>query len=293
MSLVRYASVALMSLRKMGRVMSLGGRFSVPQSILRRAFRLVSFEVEIHDFDERFTVRLILSEHMQRRIFWMGFYNTDIVSVLKRKLCPGMNVIDVGANIGEITLVSANCVGETGAVFAFEPVKLTADRLCHHVELNRLDRVHVRREALAERSGRVPIYKGAQGFLDHNDGLASLYGENEGEVPLEYVNVSTLDDVVESLSLTHVDLIKIDIEGGELPCLKGGESVIRRYRPMIIVEVQEFSARQAGWELDELFSYLEGLGYEFFEIASKGSLRRLNIDSLLPFQNVFCSFRGS
>ncbi|HIG47912.1 MAG TPA: phosphoglycerate mutase (2,3-diphosphoglycerate-independent), partial [candidate division Zixibacteria bacterium] len=65
----------------------------------------------VPDFDGTYLVRLRLSEHMQRRIFWMGYYSTDIVALLKMTLRPGMVVVDVGANIGEIAMVAARCVG--------------------------------------------------------------------------------------------------------------------------------------------------------------------------------------
>jgi FkbM family methyltransferase len=283
----------LRALRAFGNAMSLGGRWRLPRSVLRRAFRLLECEVEIKDFDGRLRVRLQLSEHMQRRIFWMGYYSTDIVALLKKTLRHDMVVVDVGANIGEITMVAAQSVGKEGAVIAFEPVNIIANQLAEHVRINELYQVIIRRDALGKQpSGRVPIYASCgQEKLDENQGLASLYGAGEGLEPIEYVNVTTLDESVASLALTRVDMIKIDIEGGEFACLQGAESVLRRFRPMLIVEVQAFSARQAGWEVSELFQFLEGFGYEFFKIGSRGHLIEMDIDSLDEFQNVFCKVR--
>jgi len=286
-------SHVLRALRMSGNAVSLGGRLRLPQSILRRVFRLVEHEVTVPDFDGTYRMRLRLSEHMQRRIFWMGYYSTDIVALLKTVLQPGMVVIDVGANIGEITLVAAQRVGETGSVIAVEPVNGIADRLAEHVRINDLGQVTIVREALGSTGrGGVPIYASCgQDVSDEHQGLASLYGEREGQEPIEYVNVTSLDETAASLDLSRVDLIKIDIEGGELACLQGAENVLRRFRPMLIVEVQEFSARQAGWNVGELFEYLREFGYEFFTIASKGHLRALDCNSLADFQNVFCRVR--
>ena len=60
---------------------------------------------------------------------------------------------------------------------------------------------------------------------------------------------------------------------------------------MLIVEVQAFSARQAGWSVGELFQYLRGFGYEFFTIGSRGRLSLLDLNELTDFQNVFCRGR--
>jgi len=57
------------------------------------------------------------------------------------------------------------------------------------------------------------------------------------------------------------------------------------------VEVQEFSARQAGWNVKELFQYLRGFGYEFFKVGPKGRLNLLDLNSLTDFQNVLCRVR--
>jgi len=267
-------SGALKSLRSLGQMTSFGGRLRFPLSILRRIFRFVDREVTIKDFDGKLSVRLRLSEHMQRRIFWMGYYSTDIILLLKKELKSGMTFIDVGANIGEITMVAAQCVGSSGRVVAFEPVSAISKRLVDHAEINGLSQIVVRREALGRNRGRMPIYASCGQYVpDEHEGLASLYGECEGQEPIEYVDVIALDDMVASLSLSRVDLIKIDIEGGELACLEGAESVLRHFRPMLIVEIQEFSARKAGWNLEELFRYLQGLGYEFFAITSEGRLK--------------------
>ncbi len=288
-----FISQVLRALRMSGNAMSLGGRLRLPRSILRRVFRLVRHEITVHDFDGTYRMRLRLSEHMQRRIFWMGYYSTDIVVLLKKVLKPSMVVIDVGANIGEITLVAAQRVGETGKVIAVEPVNVIADRLAEHVRINDLSQVTIVREALGNTErGLVPIYMSCgQDVSDEHQGLASLYGESEGQEPIEYVNVTSLDKTAVSLNLSRVDLIKIDIEGGELACLQSAENVLRRFRPMLIVEVQEFSAYQAGWNVKELFDYLRGFGYEFFTIAPKGRLHALDFNSLADFQNVFCRVR--
>lgn len=281
-----FISYVLITLRSLGNALSFGGRLQTLQSIFRRVFRLVKREVVVTDFDGTFRMHLRLSEHMQRRIFWMGFYSTDIVALLKRELRQDMVVVDVGANIGEISLVAAQRVGVTGKVIAFEPVSVIAERLAEHVRINDLSQVIIRREALGKAgSGRMPIYESCgQNASEENLGLASLYGACAGQNPIEYVDVITLDDALASLSLARVDLIKIDVEGGELACLQGAEGVLRRFRPMLIVEVQAFSARQAGWSVDELFQYLRGFGYEFFTIGSRGRLSLLDLNELTDFQ---------
>ncbi len=262
----------------------------MPQSLLRRLFRYSTANVCVDDFDGGLKVWLSLSEHMQRRIFWMGYYSNDIIRLLDCILKPGMVVVDVGANIGEISMVAARRVGVSGKVVSFEPVTAIANQLTDHVNINNLSQIIVVRKALGHFAREhIPIYASCgQNVSDENHGLASLYGEGQGSSVIDYVTMTTLDSTLSELTIDRIDLLKIDIEGGELPCLKGAEQLLRRCHPMIIVEVQGFSAKKAGWSVDELFSYLEGFGYEFFTIGKKGRLARLSPTAVTEFQNVFC-----
>ena len=280
-------------LRNSGNLLSFGGRFTFPQSLLRRLFRYSNANVCVDDFDGELKVWLSLSEHMQRRIFWMGYYSNDIVGLIDCQLKPGMVVVDVGANIGEISMVAARRVGASGKVVSFEPVTAIADQLTEHVKINNLSQITVVRKALGQTTREhMPMYASCgQTVPDEHHGLASLYGEGQGGA-IDYVAMTTLDQAMADLALDRVDLLKIDIEGGELPCLKGAEQLLRRWQPMIIVEVQDFSAKKAGWSVDELFSYLQGFGYEFFAIGKKGRLERLRAEKVTEFQNVFCRVSG-
>jgi len=80
----------------------------------------------------------------------------------------------------------------------------------------------------------------------------------------------------------------MDIEGAELPALRGAAAVLRRDRPILIVEVQEEAARAAGYTTADLFAYLTQLGYRFDTIGVDGSVRPLDQGRLKPIQNVLC-----
>lgn len=278
-------------LRSLGNLLSFNGNFKLSKIILRRLFRYAHAEVLISDFDDDLKIRLQLSEHMQRRIFWMGYYNEDLIALLKEKILKDMIVIDVGANIGEITLVTSKLVEVNGRVVSFEPVQSIADQLAEHIQMNSLDQVLLHRKGLGkEEIKNMPIYQSCgQDVADENFGLASLYGDKNRQELLEYIHVTTLDRILESEKLTRVDLIKIDIEGGEYDCLLGARQLLEMHHPMLIIEVQEFSARQAGWSSEELFLYLEQFGYIFFIIGKHGRLKELDRAQPIEFANIFCS----
>ena len=273
--------------RKVILTISRGGAIRTPGKLMRKMFIKRDCFVEIDDFDGQYKLILNLREHMQSRIFWLGYYNNDIVPLLDRLLKPGMTVIDVGANIGEISLVAARRVGCNGNVIAFEPLTRLADELEHNVVRNSLHWVQVVRAGLADFTGAVPIYLAHKEFNDgtQHDGLGTLYPTEERGLAIETVQITCLDTIAAQLNLESVDLIKIDIEGAELPCLKGSSETIRRYLPFVIIEVQAQTAGAAGYEPADLYSFFEAFGYKFHRIGRGGVLAEIEQDA---FQNVLC-----
>ena len=269
---------------------SFTGRVPCPRSLARRLDRPARGIERIDDFDGDLSMDLSLSEHMQRRIFWMGYYSQDVIQVIKQWLRPGMTFVDVGANIGEISLIAAKIVGPQGRVLAFEPIDALADRLQEHVDRNGLRHVRVVRMGLSDQDGTALIYDSCgQGEAhDEHQGLGSLFGEPSRNAALQTIQLGRLDALLSGSEFERVDFIKIDIEGGELACLRGAESLLRQHRPVLIVEVQSVSARRAGYRPEDILDLLSALGYEFYTIAAQGHLRPLTVATLKPFQNVLC-----
>ena len=278
-------------LRQIGFFLSEKIHSNLPKSILRRLFRHAKITARVSDFDGNLTMSLLLSEHMQRRIFWMGYYSQDIAHLLNHLLKPGMVVLDVGANIGEITMLAAQRVRPEGRVFSFEPMDEISKQLEWHIKTNQLHQVSIQKIALGETiADNIPIYLSCgQVIEDENGGLGSLYGGNQGQNPVQHITVTTLDDWQSKQHLERIDLIKIDIEGAELACLKGAKKSIQQYRPKIIIEIQDFSSARAGYKSSDILEFLSALNYEFHHIGKGGALTPLTTSSLQDFQNVLCT----
>lgn len=282
-------------LRKIGFALSSATHTSVPKTILRRLFRYARTKVMVTNFDGDLSMELHLSDHMQRRIFWMGYYNANIADLFNTILKPGMTILDVGANSGEVTLLAAKRVGLQGRVFAFEPIDSIARQLAHHVQINNLTQVNIEPYALGNINNEtIPIYASCgQEVKDANNGLGSIYG-NEGETPLQQIQMTTLDTWLQARpGIQRIDLIKIDIEGAELPCLHGARECLRLFKPHLIVEIQDFTSARAGYKSSDILDFLSGFGYVFHKIGPNGSLAPLTSANLSSFQNVLCTPQDS
>lgn len=273
-------------------MLSFGGRFAAPQLVLQACFRHAHGEIHVRDFDGDLSVDLSLSEHMQRRIFWTGYYNRRMVVLFDRMLKTGMTVIDVGANIGEISMTTAKRVGHTGRVIAFEPVDAIANQLEANASRNHLNQITVVRADLSNApADNVPVYASCGQAIsdDENGGLGTLFGGKEGGPELQRIPITTLDIWLDVHPIDRIDLIKIDIEGAELPCLLGAENALRRFRPALIVEIQDSTATTAGYAASDILAFLSGLGYTFETIQHGGHLTTLTENNLEAFQNVLCT----
>jgi len=145
-------------------------------------------------------------------------------------LRPNSVVIEAGANIGLHTLPLARAVGAGGRVIAFEPQRIIFQVLCANLTLNGIANVLIRNEAVGDNNTsndqwiNVPPVDYSR---QNNFGGIELGGDKG-----ERVRVTSID----SLNLSQLALIKADVEGMELPCLRGASDTIRRLRPLLYVE---------------------------------------------------------
>src|SRR5581483_3209222 len=141
----------------------------------------------------------------------------------------GSNCIDVGANVGPVTLALARQVGPTGRVLAIEPGPPYVARLRRNLQVNpRLkDRVVILQSGISETEGSLlwrpdPVHP-------FNAGLSHVHGTAvPGEVR---VPVTTLDTAIAQQKWDRVDFIKIDVEGMELEVLRGARGTLKALRP--------------------------------------------------------------
>lgn len=260
---------------------------------IRSLFYKETRSIQVVDFDGNVKINLCLGEHMQSQIFWYGAYNRDILSVLRNLVKPGMVVIDAGANIGEITLLAAKKVGASGKVYSFEPLPEVSAKLEKNVRDNDFSQVSIQRFGLSDKAGEINIYQSSSSYGDGSDngGLGTLYPSDSIAKPAGVIKLTTLDDFCGERKLQKVDLIKLDIEGAELPALKGALNTLKQFKPKLIIEVQEETAERAGYSADDILIFLANLGYEFQVIGRNGNLIDIdNKKSLKQFQNVLCSF---
>jgi FkbM family methyltransferase len=179
---------------------------------------------------------LLQPGHSFTGCFWPGgvdYYEPDVRALLLHLLKPGRTFIDCGANIGYFSVQAGGLVGRDGNVIAIEANPVTYELLERNLKKNGFGiPIHC---ALSSRRGEVELFVPSDG-----DVYSSLRADGLVKNSVSYQSISvqsrTLDEVVESLGLKRVDVIKIDVEGAELEVLSSAANVLNRYRPVVIVE---------------------------------------------------------
>lgn len=175
-------------------------------------------------------------------------------------------VVDVGAHQGVYTHRLVRLVGGAGTVIAYEPQPGLADYLKSAARIGRMRHVQIRPRALSDEAGsatlRVPL-RGSERVIGHG----TLRADVDGPADTVQVPMCRLDD--EELP-RPVRFIKIDVEGYELPVVRGARRLIESDRPVLLIEVEY---RHAGEQVEQLaHMLLEELGYTAAELAPSGNL---------------------
>jgi FkbM family methyltransferase len=180
--------------------------------------------------------------------YWLGTYEPQLQATIQELVLPGQIAYDIGANIGFMTLLFAQCVESTGHVYAFEALPANLQRLRDNIALNSVDdRVTIISAAVNDRSNSTKFYIGPSpgtGKLVKSAGRSTItYRES-----IEVEGIS-IDDFIYQSGNPAPDILKIDIEGGEVLALPGMSRMLHEKRPVVMIELHGQEAARVGWDL--------------------------------------------
>lgn len=256
--------------KKLGFMVLHPGAFILSQKtqLLRRKYqsKLQNSDSILVVFSPSVTVRLWPKGDIAELVYTAGFEH-DLISVVIQFLKPGMTVVDVGANCGLYTLIASKCVGNLGKVWAFEPASDTVRLFRDNQKLNATKSVKLFKMALGDKKNQKVILACEPGL---GDGYRYVRYSNKStnkelDRTVEVVAGSTLDFVWTKQGKPKIDLIKIDVEGGELKVLKGAQKVLTNHPDLVILmENSAFGLSRVGDDQSSLYAFMASLGYSFY-----------------------------
>lgn len=215
---------------------------------------------------------LDLEEGIDFSIYLLGAFERSTAATLRALVKPGEIVLDIGANIGAHTLGLAKSVGAAGKVFAFEPADFPFQKLLQNLALNpELEqRTQASQVMLGSGADKPLVGVYASWPLEKAD---SVHPKHRGRlVSTEGATADTLDGFVERQRIHRINLIKMDVDGNELPILQGGRGVLREQRPTIVMEMSPYVHAEVRNSFAAMIELLRELRYRIEDAANRKTL---------------------
>jgi FkbM family methyltransferase len=197
-------------------------------------------------------------------------YEQATTEIFRQIVKPDMVVVDVGANVGYFSLLSAELVGQGGTVYAFEPEPKNHELLKKNIELNSYSNIQSIEMAVSDQCGSTQLFLSA---LD--SGSHSIYDAGARAVRGNHlVTTTTLDAFLAGEAWPNVDLVKIDVEGAELKVLAGMERLTERSHAFnLIIEFCPILIHASGEKPSNLLDKLASMNFHIkFVDEKKGVL---------------------
>ncbi|MDF2553482.1 MAG: FkbM family methyltransferase [Chryseobacterium sp.] len=162
-------------------------------------------------------------------------------------------IFDIGANVGTFLYQFENKLNHQN-IYAFEPNKKLSVRLKRLFPSMNISSIALSDENTTAEF-KVPIIKGK--MVASRGTLNTSYREKDEEKSYtETVEVVKLDDWTQSKNIQKIDFIKIDVEGNEMKTLFGGKNTIQKFKPTLMVEMEQRHHEQPIWnEISEVESW--------------------------------------
>jgi FkbM family methyltransferase len=248
-------------------------RSRIPYSVVRRFARLAlnscTYEREI----ERFRMRLTPLDVLQTRLLLDGVWEPAFTRWWAYLSTQGHTIIDIGAHCGYYSLF-ARSVSPTCVIHAFEPNPLLQDDFRRNVQLNSYDGIELIPQAITAHQGETDLY-----VRDIEPAAGSIHRPHVYDRRLT-VGCTTLDSYVTEHRIEVVDLVKMDIEGGEANAIAGMQvGLAQGWYGALLMEVHKILMPEG--QAESLRQVLAAHGYTLYRIKDV-SAEPLLVDGAIP-----------
>ena len=210
-----------------------------------------------------------------------GMIEPNLTKYILKTIKPGMNVIDVGANIGYYSILLGHLVGDSGKVHSFEANPEIFSILNDNVKVNYLNRrISTNLNAVYSKNEKLTFYveeqfNGNSSIIEPEEEYFKQFGTNNIK-KIEAQGISLDEYFKESQEI--FDLIKIDVEGGEFEVFKGMKKLLESKRVKEVV-FEWNQVRAETKEFRKLLKHLEkDQGYSFYLLDKDANPHLINLE---------------
>lgn len=217
---------------------------------------------------------------MAPHILLDGYWEMWVTDIFMNLVKDGMNVIDIGANIGYYSLIFASKIGSTGKLFTFEADPEVFDILHKNMEINGfLGRTELINKAVVDKRGTINFNKCK---IHHgSSSIASFSSEFWDNVEIINVETISLDEYFKNKNM-KIDIIKIDAEGSEPYIFDGMKELIEKNPNMtIICEFNQYIISGAKRDPRKFLEEIKRYGFTLKYIDDSSNIENISIEELL------------
>jgi len=216
-----------------------------------------------------YEIYLNVSESLMMFKRALGRYEPEKFSAIENFMKKGMTFLDVGANKGDFSLFTGKIVGSSGKVIAFEPEPGNCGWIRKSIQINQLSNIILMEIALSNEDGEKELYLGKKSGW--HTLVKGVKNRSEGKIN---IRTQKLDSLFDSLNLSCVDAMKIDVEGAEYEVILGGENLIQKFRPTIFMDLHP----ELGVDVSEIYEFFKRRNF----VLSPMNNPELYLDKLEP-----------
>ncbi len=198
-------------------------------------------------------------------IFYQGVSEPKTYEFIKNTLKKGDVFYDIGAHLGEFSILASDLIGEKGEVHAFEPIPTIYQFLQKNLEINRIKNVQSHPLVVSNKTGKVE-------FEVFSEPSISRISQNTIQIKNQIIQKISVDSITLNQYVENnkfPNLVKIDVEGAELLVLKGMSNILSLKKdkaPVIILELLESNFKNFNYEPTDILKFLSHYGYDFFDL---------------------------
>jgi len=222
---------------------------------------------------ENIQVIFAIDDLYSKKWFYLGYrdgkvYERSATKLLINNLKKGMCFIDVGAHIGDYSIIASKVVGDQGRVYAFEIDEFNYSLLDKNVKINKINNVETHHMGISDKKGKIKYIR----VSASGNPLNHLVFNNEKLKDKDVVSVDciSLDEFCSKENIKP-DVIKIDVEGAELKVINGMEKLLRNPNVKIFCEIHPYQLTCFGNTVNQILDKLTALGLDIFKIQNIGA----------------------
>ena len=193
-----------------------------------------------------------------------------VIKFIKENIKFGDTVLDIGANIGLMTLVLGKSVGKNGKVYSFEPGPISHSLLARNIfaNIDKTGAIVFFNNAMTDLNGPVELFINSDGESDNqvHRGTSEYIFLNEQSRKKVIVEGITLDSFISTIDSSKVTFIKMDTQGHEYYILQGGKNFLKLATNLTLYI--EYAPYLKSWEnhtQDDFYNLIKELGFKIFD----------------------------